>query len=174
MALPNNTTISLNQVNTELSRSATASIDMNDSAVRTLAGVGGSGTTISMSNLWGKSNSTTLVAGSLTSDSGYSILSTSWSTQTVIRNQPLYFNVSYTQGTGASFWTDVYYRFWVGSSGDFSQSYGSWVYGQYMYGTSSSTITITPHSAGYFSLGFRLSNADNIQTHNVPIDFYVV
>ena len=49
-------TISLNQVNTELGRSATANINMNDSAVRTLAGVGGSGTIISMSNLHGKSN----------------------------------------------------------------------------------------------------------------------
>ena len=57
MALPNNTTISLNQVNSELGRSATANINMNDSAVRSLAGVGGSGTTISMSNLWGKSSS---------------------------------------------------------------------------------------------------------------------
>jgi hypothetical protein len=47
-------TISLSQVNTELGRSATASINMNDAAVRTLAGVGGSGTIISMSNLQGK------------------------------------------------------------------------------------------------------------------------
>jgi len=56
MPLPNNTTISLNQVNSELGRSATANINMNDSAVRTLAGVCGSGSPISMSNLWGKSN----------------------------------------------------------------------------------------------------------------------
>ena len=54
MTLPAGT-ISLSQVNTELGRSATATIDMNDAAVRTLAGVGGSGTTISMSNLQGKS-----------------------------------------------------------------------------------------------------------------------
>jgi hypothetical protein len=57
MALPvSPNAISLNQVNTELGLTATATISMNDAAVRTLAGVGGSGTTISMSNLHGKSN----------------------------------------------------------------------------------------------------------------------
>jgi len=50
-------TISLSNVNTELGYSATALITMNDAAVRTLAGVGGSGTIISMSNLQNKSNS---------------------------------------------------------------------------------------------------------------------
>jgi hypothetical protein len=55
MPLPSTGTISLGQVNTELGRSATASINMNDAAVRTLAGVGGSGTAISMQNLRGKS-----------------------------------------------------------------------------------------------------------------------
>lgn len=55
MPLPSTGPISLSQVNTELGRSATATINMNESAVRTLAGVGGSGTTISMQNLRGKS-----------------------------------------------------------------------------------------------------------------------
>ena len=59
MALPNNTTISLSQVNSELGYGSTATISLNDAAVRTLAGVGGSGTSISMSNLWGKSNAQT-------------------------------------------------------------------------------------------------------------------
>ena len=48
--------ISLSDVNTELGYSATALITMNDAAVRTLAGVGGSGTVITMQNLQGKSN----------------------------------------------------------------------------------------------------------------------
>ena len=48
--------ISLSQANTELGRSSTATLTMNDAALRTLAGVGGSGTTWSMSSLWGKSN----------------------------------------------------------------------------------------------------------------------
>jgi len=56
MTLPSSSAISLSQVNTELGRSATATINLNESAVRVLAGVGGSGTTISMSNLRGKSN----------------------------------------------------------------------------------------------------------------------
>jgi hypothetical protein len=59
MALPGSgSTISLNQVNTELGRSATATIDMNDSALRSLFQKTGSGTTISMSDGWGKANFT--------------------------------------------------------------------------------------------------------------------
>jgi len=54
MALPNND-ISLSQVNVELSRPATQTIDLNEAPVRTLAGVGGSGTVISMNDLRGKS-----------------------------------------------------------------------------------------------------------------------
>lgn len=44
----------MSQVNTELGRSATATISLGESAVRTLAGVPSGA--ISMSNLWGKSN----------------------------------------------------------------------------------------------------------------------
>lgn len=49
-------TISLSDVNAELNFSPTALIAMNDAAVRTLAGVGGAGTVISMNDLRGKSN----------------------------------------------------------------------------------------------------------------------
>lgn len=49
-------TISLNDVNVELGLSGTTTISMNQANVRTLAGVGGSGTTISMNDLRGKSN----------------------------------------------------------------------------------------------------------------------
>lgn len=54
MALPSSGSISLNQVNIELSRSGTAQISMNDSIVRTLFGVASG--QISMSNGYGKSN----------------------------------------------------------------------------------------------------------------------
>ena len=47
-------TISMSQVNTELGRSSTANISLNETAVRTLAGVASG--TISMDNLRGKSN----------------------------------------------------------------------------------------------------------------------
>jgi hypothetical protein len=49
-------TISLNDVNVELGLSGTTTIQMNQANVRTLAGVGGSGTIISMNDLRGKSN----------------------------------------------------------------------------------------------------------------------
>lgn len=56
MTLPSSGPISLSQVNVELGLSATALISMNDSAVRTLFAVGGSGTSISMSQGYGKAN----------------------------------------------------------------------------------------------------------------------
>lgn len=55
-------TISLSDVNVELSKSSTAAISLNDTDVRTLAGVTGSGTTISMDNLRGKSSVTVSLA----------------------------------------------------------------------------------------------------------------
>jgi hypothetical protein len=62
MTMPSSGPISLGQANTELGRSATATLTMNDSQLRTLAGVGGSGTTWSMSSLYGKSNVTVSLA----------------------------------------------------------------------------------------------------------------
>lgn len=65
MALPTTpgSSISLNQVNVELGLSGTATITMNDAAVRTLFGKAGSGTTISMSDGSGKSNFTVAYTG---------------------------------------------------------------------------------------------------------------
>ena len=54
MTMPASGPISLGQANTELGRSATATLSMNDSQLRALAGVGGSGTTWSMNSLYGK------------------------------------------------------------------------------------------------------------------------
>lgn len=52
-------TISLSDVNIELGFAGTTLISMNQANVRTLAGVGGSGTIITMQNLQGKSNRVT-------------------------------------------------------------------------------------------------------------------
>jgi hypothetical protein len=54
MTLPTGT-ISMSQVNTELGLASTTLISLNQANVRTLAGVGGSGTIISMNDLRGKS-----------------------------------------------------------------------------------------------------------------------
>ena len=48
--------MSFSQINTELGLSSTATISLNDAAVRTLAGVGASPATISITNLSGKAN----------------------------------------------------------------------------------------------------------------------
>jgi hypothetical protein len=68
--------ISLSDVNTELGYSATALITMNDAAVRTLAGVGGSGTVITMQNLQGKSNQFNLTISSNTANANLATLAT--------------------------------------------------------------------------------------------------
>jgi hypothetical protein len=65
-------TISLLNVNIELGRSATANISMNEAAVRTLAGVGGSGTIITMDNLRGKSNASVAISNQSALDYSYS------------------------------------------------------------------------------------------------------
>jgi hypothetical protein len=57
MALPTGT-ISISQVNTELGRGATVSISLNETAVRSLAGVASG--TISMNNLRGKTFAPTI------------------------------------------------------------------------------------------------------------------
>jgi hypothetical protein len=56
--------ISLNDVNVELDFAGTTTIEMNQANVRTLAGVGGSGTPISMQNLQGKTNQFTFTISS--------------------------------------------------------------------------------------------------------------
>lgn len=56
MTLPASGQISFSQVNTELGRSSTAQLSFDDAALRALAGAGGSGTQISMSQLHGKSS----------------------------------------------------------------------------------------------------------------------
>lgn len=69
MTLQTSGAISLNNVNVELGRSGTASINMNETAVRTLAGKASGA--ISMSDFYGKSNVT------ITLNNTYSLVKTS-------------------------------------------------------------------------------------------------
>lgn len=68
MTLQSSGAISLNDVNVELGRSGTASINMNETAVRTLAGKASGA--ISMSDFYGKSNAT------ITLNNTYSVVHT--------------------------------------------------------------------------------------------------
>ena len=68
MGLPSTGSISMSQVNTELKKSATATISLNDSAVRKLAGK--TSGTISMNDLRGKKASESV--------ENYSIYNNSW------------------------------------------------------------------------------------------------
>ena len=65
--------ISLSDVNAELNLSPTALITMNDAAVRTLAGVGGSGTVISMQDLQNKSNRVAIPLSITTNTPNYDV-----------------------------------------------------------------------------------------------------
>lgn len=72
--------IGLSDVNVELGFPSTTSINMNQSNVRTLAGVGGSGTVISMNDLRGKSNRVALsltISSSTYNYNAYSAVSAS-------------------------------------------------------------------------------------------------
>lgn len=56
MTLPVSGAISFNAINVELGQPGTTTANINQASYRTLAGVPGSGTTISLSNFYGKSN----------------------------------------------------------------------------------------------------------------------
>jgi hypothetical protein len=88
MPLPNiGSSISLSQVNVELGLSSTATISMNDSAVRTLFGVGGSGTAISMDQGFGKENifAFSIASNTANVDLRTSALSAGWNGTTKVQ-----------------------------------------------------------------------------------------
>ena len=99
MALPSSGPISLSNVNVELGLSATAQISLNDSAVRTLFGIGGGA--IGMANGYGKANEFTLTISSNTSDLNVSSAATTagWNGSTklnVVINSGIYVSASST------------------------------------------------------------------------------
>lgn len=69
MTLPASGTITMSQIDVELGKASTANITLNDSNARSLAGVTTAGSTISMSNFYGKSAYTTMT-GTGTNDTG--------------------------------------------------------------------------------------------------------
>ena len=73
MPLPSSGAISLNDVNIELGRASGATISMNESAVRTLFGAGASGTAMSMSQGYGKSNRVTVTLNITSNTTNYNI-----------------------------------------------------------------------------------------------------
>ena len=85
MTLQSSGAISLSQVNTELGLSSTASISLNDAAVRTLAGVASGA--ISMSNLYGKSNAAVWTPAGGTSAGSPVAVGDGSSTQTITCSQ---------------------------------------------------------------------------------------
>ena len=130
MTLPGSGAISLGQVNTELGRASNQAISMNDSAVRSLAGVASGA--ISMSSLWGKSNVSWSMAGGNYSDYGQP--TAYWS---VTCNQDCVWTWS-VQGVGTV----------SPSSGATSRSLSFSVNSPNNYGTRETTLAITGISNG--------------------------
>lgn len=100
MTLPGSGLISLSDVNVELQRSGTTNVSLNDSLVRTLAGIPTSGSTIAMSNLLGKSYRPTAQNVSWTS---YSSNGTTFSGTFNTQSGKMYVLVVSSDGFGAYF-----------------------------------------------------------------------
>jgi hypothetical protein len=107
MTLPVSGAISFNAINVELGVAGTTTANINQATYRTLAGVPGSGTTISLSNFYGKSNRATAsityaasaadVSQNLSALSGYSAGTTDI---TVTINAGVYLYATTTGGYG--------------------------------------------------------------------------
>lgn len=104
MTLPSSGPISLGDVNIELQLSGTATISLNDSLVRTLAGVPTAGSLISMSDLLGKSYRPT---AQIKSWSSYAASSTGFTGSFSTQNGKLYLLDVSSEGFMGAYFTAV-------------------------------------------------------------------
>jgi hypothetical protein len=104
MTLPVSGAISFNAINVELGVAGTTQADINQATYRTLAGVPGSGTTISLNNFYGKSNIFDLTKTISSNTQNYNLLTDMQANGYTNGNA---FTVNLTIGSGVYIWTDT-------------------------------------------------------------------
>ena len=156
-ASPNS--ISLGQVNTELTYSATAAISMNDAAVRALAGVGGSGVSYNMDNLRSKTYIPPTTSYTLTFDSngvsGTAYTQTAAGTAALTANTYTYATHSFA-GWATAATTDVVYA----DQANYTFAAAATIYARW-----NSTVTTYPNG-GVGSTAYQTAYKSTILTTN--------
>jgi hypothetical protein len=115
-------------------------------------------------------------AGSVGGFNNSSYIYVSWATQVVHSGSPIYFYINaYATDGGNVEWTDPYYLFWAGASGNYTvNSEGNAFFDKAGRNQFDGTFSITPNAAGYFSWGIRIYNPGyGEENHAVPISVQV-
>lgn len=117
-----------------------------------------------------------IYAGNIGGSNGTSYINVSWSTQQVQSGSPIYFYINaYAEDGGNIEWTDPYYTFWTGASGNYTvNSEGNAFFDKAGRNSFSGTFSITPNAPGYFNWGIRIYNPGaGVENHAVPIGVQV-